>query len=156
MVPGQLGQSSERIRAPRASGISPESRSQNLRPLRLLRRIGCGLLLVLWFGFLILGPCAVVTLISGNDIRLVHSDVPDDNTLRIWLIQQAHARGLGISTGYSVDPDANTVCTVTDTSFILWLGEGQSSHSCACYTRQSNGSYLSLSDGPDACAAASR
>jgi hypothetical protein len=156
MVPGQLGQSSERILTSRAREISTESRSQSLKPVKLARRIGCGLLLVLWFGLLILGPCAVVTLISGNEIRLVHSDVPDDNTLRIWLIQQAHERGLGISTGYSVNPDANMVCTVTDTRFVLWLGEGQSSHSCACYTRQANGSYNSQSDGPDACAAASR
>jgi len=106
---------------------------------------------VLWFGILILGPCAIVTLMSGNEIRLVHSDVPDDNTLRVWLIQQAHERGLGISTGYSVKPAADTVCTITDTRFVLWLGEGTSSHSCACYTPQVNGRYTPLSDGPDAC-----
>jgi len=125
-----------------------------VKPIKVLRRIGCALLLVLWFGFLILGPCAVVTLVSGNEIRIIHSGVPDDNTLRVWLIQQAHARGLGISTGYSVNPDANTVCTVTDTHFVLWLGEGDSSHSCACYTPQADGSYTSLSDGPAACATA--
>ncbi|MHB8750975.1 MAG: hypothetical protein ACYDBJ_17520 [Aggregatilineales bacterium] len=127
-----------------------------MKPVKLARRIGCGVLLALWFGGLILGPCAVVTLVSGNEIRLAHSDVPDDNTLRIWLIQQAHERGLGISTGYSVNPDASTVCTVTDTHFVLWQGQGQSSHTCACYTRHADGSYTSLTDGPDACTVAGR
>ena len=122
----------------------------------VVRRVGCGLLVVLWFGILIFGPCAIVTLMSGNEIRLVHSDVPDDNTLRIWLIQEADERGLGISTGYSVNPAADTVCTITDTHFVLWLGQGASSHGCACYTRQTGGSYTSLSDGPDACTMASR
>jgi hypothetical protein len=98
----------------------------------------------------------VVTLVSGSEIRLVHSDVPDDNTLRIWLIQQAHERGLGISTGYSVNPDARTVCTITDTHFVLWLGQGDSSHSCACYTRQADGSYTPINGGPEACAVASQ
>ena len=122
-----------------------------MKPLKLLRRIGCGALLVFWFGGLILGPCAIVTLVSGNEIRFAHSDVPDDNTLRIWLIQQAHERGLGISTGYSLNPNANTVCTVTDTHFILWQGQGDSSHSCACYTHQADGSYNLISGGADAC-----
>jgi len=121
-----------------------------VRIRRLLRRAGCGLLLITWFGFLILVPCGVATLATGREIRLVRSDVPDDIALRIWLVQEPQTHGLGISTGYSVSPDATTVCTVTDTHFLLWTGDAAPSHSCACYSRQ-NGTYNALSVGDDAC-----
>ena len=119
---------------------------------RSARRIGCGLLVAMWFAFLLLVPCAALTLINGGEIRLARSDVPDDYALRVWLIQESHQRGLGVSTDYNFSLDENTVCTVTDTRFVLWLGSADPSHTCACYSK-SNGTYTmhDTALGADSC-----
>ena len=117
-----------------------------MRIPRQARRLGCGLLVILWFALLILVPCGVFTLIAGGEIRVAHSAVPDDNWLRIWSIQEAKLRGLGISTGYTVNPDANSVCTITDTRFLLWLGQSPGGRSYACYTKQAD-TYAIISTG---------
>jgi len=101
---------------------------------------------VLWFALIILVPCGVFTLLGGADIHIVHSAVPDDNLIRIWLIQDVNLRGLAVSTGYTVAPDAHTVCTITDTRFLLWVGQALGGRSYACYVPR-NGDYTTLSSG---------
>ena len=116
-----------------------------------LGRIGCGGLVALWFILLVVLPCSAITLASGSEIQLTHSNVPDDYTLRIWLIQQPHLRGVGISTGYTITPNDQSVCTITYTRFVLWEGAAEGGQSCACYDRQPDGSYSTHSLGAEAC-----
>jgi hypothetical protein len=121
------------------------------RATKNLRRLGCAGLLMLWFILLVVLPCSAISLASGSEIQLTHSSVPDDYTLRVWLIQQTHLRGLGVSTGYAVNPTDQTVCTITDTHFILWEGSSEGGQSCACYDRQPDGTYSPRSLGAEAC-----
>lgn len=118
---------------------------------RNLQRLGCGALVVLWFILLVVVPCSAISLASGNEIQISRSAVPDDYLLRIWLIQQPHLRGLGVSTGYTLSPTDTTVCTITTTRFVLWEGSADGSQTCACYDRQTDGTYSSRSVGDEAC-----
>ncbi len=122
-----------------------------MTPSKRLRQIGCGALVFVWFAVLILVPCGAITLISGSEIRLTRSNVPDDYALRVWLLQQANERGFGISTDYTVTPNAGTVCTITTTRFLLWKGVGAApSRDCECYARQDSG-YTLQQSGDSAC-----
>lgn len=128
---------------------------------RSLRRIGCGLLLVLWFTFL-LTPCLFIVLATQREIVLTHSDVPGDD-FRIWLIQEAGQRGVAISNSRRVSvqnspdsanpgasPNTEAACTLIDVRFLLWQGKGEPNHYCSCYTRQT-GNWSSIAEGDDAC-----
>ncbi len=116
---------------------------------RVLRRIGCGILIVLWFMLLTL-PCLAVVLATQHEIVLAHSDIPDDN-FRIWLIQDARQRGIAISNSRRVDGPNGAICTVTDGKFLMWQGQpADPPHFCSCYTHQDN-TWSSVAEGEDAC-----
>ncbi len=117
-----------------------------------LRRIGCGLLIVLWFAFLIIVPCGAAVLLTQNEIVITRSSVPD-NVLRVWMVQDAEQRGVGLSNGYTIREDGNMLCTATDTQFFLWKGKANPNHNCTCYTKQDE-NYTITSDGDAACQAA--
>ncbi len=117
---------------------------------RRFRRIGCGALVFFWFALILLVPCAAITLISGTEITLARGDIPDTNLLRVWLIQQSKERGLGISTSYSLAPNADTLCLITTTRFVLWQGAANTSRGCECYGHSASG-YTLTSSGADAC-----
>ncbi len=118
-----------------------------------MRRLGCGVALVLWFGVLLL-PCFCFVLAAQGEITVSLSDVPG-NTFRIWLVNEANERGIGISKPIlRTTGDANSVCVQTDVSFILWQGEGTPNHYCDCYTRPHEGTdWTSTSTTQGSCAA---
>lgn len=126
-----------------------------LRLPKPVRRIGCGLLLVLWFAFLFT-PCLLITLAVQQEIKITWSDVPDD-ALRLWTISEANARGLALATSRRVGADNGATCTIIDVRFFLWQGDPVKagaipSHQCACYERTKAGTGWSLlSAGPEAC-----
>jgi hypothetical protein len=115
---------------------------------RRLGRVGCGVLVVLWF-LLLLTPCLVVVLLTQREIVLIHSDVPNDD-FRIWLISEPRERGFAISNARRVSAANNAVCTLTDVRFIMWQGKGDPIHYCSCYTRQNN-TWMSIAEGAEAC-----
>ncbi len=115
---------------------------------RRLRRVGCGVLVALWF-LVLLTPCAGFILLVQHEVVWTHSDLPDD-TFRVWLIQQIDQRGLGFASARRVDLPNQTACTITDVRFVLWQGQGAPNHYCACYTRQDN-AWTSTATGTDAC-----
>ncbi len=116
---------------------------------RRLRRTGCGLLLLLWFALLIIIPCGAFTLLTQSEIVITRSSIPD-NSLRIWMVQDADQRGIGVANGYTVKESAEAVCTATDIQFFLWKGKANSNHNCTCYAKQGDG-YTITSDGAEAC-----
>ncbi len=102
-----------------------------IKPRSRLRRLGCGIGLVIWVILLIL-PCLAIALISQGEIAVQLGNVPGQS-FRVWLIQDATERGLGIaSPSLHTDDNAN-VCLHTDTSFLLWMGKGESTSYCECY-----------------------
>jgi hypothetical protein len=99
----------------------------------LRRRLGCGVVLVIWFA-LILSPCLCIVLATQGEILVHFSDVPG-NALRIWLVNEAHERGIGIARpSVRGTNDPNVVCVQTEVTFIFWQGEGKPTHYCECYT----------------------
>lgn len=127
---------------------------------KIVRRIGCGGLLVLWFVFL-LTPCLVITLAIQREIAITWSDVPDD-ALRVWVLQEREAQGLAISSARRVNPPATPgmACVVTDVRFVLWGGNAEKAgalpvHQCACYTRdEAQSTWTPHNAGSEACALA--
>src|SRR5258708_747333 len=91
-----------------------------LKIRRLLRRLGCGVLLVLWFALLTL-PCFAIALVFQKEIILTHSDIPNDE-FRIWLIQDIRNRGVAVTNSRRVDAPNGVVCTVINGGFFLLQG----------------------------------
>lgn len=117
------------------------------RPRSLPGRMGCYAALVLWFT-LILSPCLCLALAAQGQISVQLGDVPGQ-TLRIWLLNEARERGIGISRPLTQVNNDQT-CIQTEVSFVLWMGEGKATHYCECYTRQETEWILSSTSG-DAC-----
>ncbi|MBX3061790.1 MAG: hypothetical protein U0528_14965 [Anaerolineae bacterium] len=125
-----------------------------------VRRFGCGVLLVLWFLFL-LTPCAVFVLAVQREIVIKWSEVPQDE-LRIWTIQDRDARGIGIANSRRVNTTGSgsqpveysaenpLICTITDIRFILWQGQANPAHSCSCFQKQQS-RWAEVVVGQDAC-----
>lgn len=109
------------------------------RRFRWLRRLGCTLLLVIWFTILLM-PCFMLVLATQQQITISQGSLPDQY-LRIWLIMEPAQRGLGISTT-SVHPpkDANlpadSLCLQTNVNYLLWQGQGETSGYCECYHQE--------------------
>jgi hypothetical protein len=99
--------------------------------------MGCGCLLVLWFGFLLTVPCGVFSLLLSeqHEILITKSAVPDD-VVRLWLISGTDSRGLGLANGYVTRAQDDEVCTRTDFRFLLWQGTPpEKDKSCTCYKK---------------------
>lgn len=107
---------------------------QPLRRPRRVRRIGCGIALALWFT-LLLTPCLCIVLAVQQEILVPLGSAPGQE-LRIWLINQARERGLGISTGQVTEGDDTALCVQTTTRFLLWAGQGDTNAYCECYIRE--------------------
>lgn len=105
-----------------------------------LRRIGCGILVTLWFA-LLMTPCALFYLAANREIRFPHADIPQPHEhprLLISLISEERNRGLRIESATQLDsPDDLSTCVETDVRFILWESEGgdQDVTFCDCYRR---------------------
>ena len=106
-----------------------------------LFRVGCGLLVPLWF-MLLVTPCALFYLAVNGEIRIWHDSVPDPHSqprLLISLISEKDDRGLRIETSSIINPDANdlSTCVVTNVRFLLWESQGgnQNVAYCECYER---------------------
>ena len=113
-----------------------------------IRRLGCGVLLMLWFVILLL-PCLMIVLATQGEIILAHSGIPEDD-FRIRLIQTTTERGLAVSNSRRIDTSEGAVCTVIDVRFFLWQGKANPAHYCSCYTG-SDKTWSSVAEGADAC-----
>ena len=115
----------------------------------LPRRLGCWLLVALWFAILST-PCGLFYLAANGEIRLEHSQIPDPHAhprLLISLISESADRGLRIerSTMMPADEDAR-LCVETAVTFLLWQSSGgnQDVKYCDCYRRADSDSAWQL------------
>ncbi len=116
-------------------------------PWRRFRRIGCGVLLVIWFAILLL-PCALFILATQGSIVLHHAFVPEPEAhplLQIDLLTEADYRGLRIVTTRIYD-DGAQLCVQSNVSYVMWLGDGAPSIYCDCYIRESSEADWILAD----------
>lgn len=100
----------------------------------LLRRVGCGVLLVLWFGVLLL-PCALIALAVQGEIIIPQGSAPGQQ-IRIWVVMEADGRGLGISSTEARYPAEDQICVITTVRFVFWAGRGDTAVYCECYQRE--------------------
>lgn len=106
-----------------------------------IKRLGCGLLLVLWFT-LLLTPCALFYLAANGEIRIWHSDIPEPSAhprLLVELVSEVDYRGLQLTRSYSVGAPADNICIQTDVNFYLWesIEDELDTSYCDCYERSS-------------------
>lgn len=115
-----------------------------------LRRPGCVIALVIWF-LLLLSPCALIVLASRGEISINTGSAPEQR-IRIWMIQEARERGLGVSTADVFVLDEDNICVQTNVSFLLWEGEAEPTQYCECYVK-ANTVWQTTSLEPTACPA---
>lgn len=126
---------------------APPAAARRRRPLR---RLGCTLLLLIWFVVLLL-PCGLFLLAVRGELSLTVGDLPDQE-LRLWLVMEIDQRGIGTSIP-AVYPsgDSNAVCMETVVRYFFWHGEGEAPIVyCECFDRpdaEANWSYFSTQEG---------
>lgn len=129
-----------------STGNIPDS--PPVKPRSRLRRLGCGIGLIIWI-ILLLFPCVAIVLIAQGEIAIQLGNIPGQN-FRVWLIQDATERGLGIaSPSVHTDEDAN-VCLQTETNFLLWMGKGESTSYCECFAHDGD-NWKSVSSAQGLC-----
>ena len=108
---------------------------------RLPRRLGCWLLVAVWFAIL-MTPCGLFYLAAQGEIRLEHGQIPDPHThprLLMSLISESDDRGLRIERSTILAEVSDTaLCVETAVTFLLWESSGgnQNVAFCDCYQRQ--------------------
>lgn len=106
--------------------VSPRRRSP-------LRRLGCTIIVIIWF-VLLLTPCLGIVLATQGDLVIPQGNAPG-HEIRIWLITEADSRGVGISSAVVHQRESDALCVETNTRFILWAGNADPLTSCVCYSR---------------------
>jgi hypothetical protein len=108
----------------------PEPSAPSL--IRYLRRLGCALLLAVWFTVLLL-PCALIVLATKGEIVVAQGGLPGQY-IRVWLVMEEDQRGLGISSTSAVRSEG-AECLQTGVNYVLWQGSAESATYCDCFTR---------------------
>lgn len=133
--------------------ITSETQPPDVQPPELprrrspLRRLGCGLMLVIWFAILLL-PCALVVIAVRQEIVISQGDAPGQQT-RFWLISEADQRGFGLSTASVMQISENALCVQTNVHFYLWTGSADPLTYCECYERVNADAPWSLTSTSD-------
>ena len=128
-----------------------------MKILKLLRRIGCGVLVAVWL-VAMLTPCAVVVLATQGEIKITYSDLPEDD-FRVWTVSSTGTRGIAFSNSRRITPNKllstasyrSEMCQIIDINFLLWQGSASSSHQCYCYAEVEEKQWQMLVDGSQAC-----
>jgi hypothetical protein len=119
------------------------SNSENIQVprRRRLRRVGCSVLLVIWFTFLLL-PCFLLVLATQQEIIISQGELPGQE-IRIRLITDIDQRGIGFWTTSTTTGTEGDICLVTNVRYILWEGQGDPAQYCQCFSREAeNGAWI--------------
>ena len=121
------------------------------------KRLGCALLMILWFAILTL-PCGLFYLAANGEIRLQHGDIPQPHAhprLLISLVSEQNERGLRIESS-SVVAGQSLVCVETAVRFLLWESRGgaQDAQFCDCYDGDAFAGWTLQQTSAGACLAA--
>ncbi len=105
-------------------------------------RVGCGLILLFWF-VLLLTPCAMIWLATGNTLTIPRGNVPEADlhpVLEVQLIMEIDNRGLKFTTTGVNQSDEMNLCIQNNINYLLWESDNNSTPAsyCQCYQRQDN------------------
>lgn len=121
---------------------------------KALKRLGCALLLVCWFAFLLL-PCALFALARDGQIVIPRTNLHGDVLIRIQLLTDADHAGLSFTTSStSRSNDRMRACILSTVRYFFWRGERKGvTQYCECYyrTRTQTRWLLSPEAPPTAC-----
>ena len=116
------------------------------------RRIGCAILIVLWFALLLV-PCGLFYFAVQQEVTIPLGSLPGQE-LRVWLVMEPRSRGLGISSGQVASQTDSSLCVQTTTTYLLWAGRPENSTYCECYARsQPDQPWSYVSNMPGTCLA---
>jgi hypothetical protein len=118
---------------------------------RILRRLGCGLVIAVWLVVMLL-PCLLVTLLVQKELVIKRSDIPEDE-YRLFILENQDERGFGLSRGSIVTggEDTGEVCIITRVNYLLWEGEAENKVYCDCYEKTAGEWSAVLIGGDDEC-----
>ncbi|MCB9459918.1 MAG: hypothetical protein H6670_09725 [Anaerolineaceae bacterium] len=106
----------------------------------ILRRLGCSLLLVVWF-LILLAPCTFFYLAINGQIMLEHANVPDPAQhpfLKIQTVMEIEDRGFAITRSLIDQQSETEMCLETYVNYVFWQSshnESQDAVFCDCYMR---------------------
>lgn len=111
-------------------------------PNNRLGRLGCGLLVTLWFMLLLL-PCAMIWLALGNNITISHANSPEPEQhplFEIQLIMEQDNRGLKFTNSTVQEDDDQNLCVDINVNYLLWESDSSAVPSafCQCYQREAD------------------
>jgi len=116
------------------------------------RRIGCAILIILWFALLLV-PCGLFYFAVQQEFTIPLGGAPGQE-LRVWLVMEPRTRGLGTSVGQVASQSGLELCVQTTTTYLLWAGRPENATYCECYARsQPDQPWSYLNNAPGACAA---
>ncbi len=119
------------------------------RKRRPLWRIGCILLVVIWFLILLI-PLFFFILATQQEITIARAgDVPDSYQhplFQVQLVMEEDYRGLRFVTTSIHDKTDEIMCVQTNVSYILWEGKGEPATFCRCYEQDLTASMWTLLD----------
>lgn len=98
-----------------------------------LRRLGCGILLTLWF-MLMLWPCVMIQVLVEGEFVVNLSDRPGHEA-RIFTTQNEDQRGFGFSFASINSENDERLCIQTNVRYLMWQGENEPVDYCRCYDR---------------------
>lgn len=97
-----------------------------------MKRFGCLLFILFWLFFISLPGIAFV-LAAEQQIQIGQDP---QNHWRVFLIQEAHAEGLGSE--WIRPASAQPYCTQTKVNYLMWLGDSENVSFCQCFDAQTN------------------
>jgi hypothetical protein len=109
-------------------------------PKHPLGRLGCGLLLIVWFMVLLL-PCAMIYLAMGYTIFIPNGTIPEPEQhprFEIQLIMEIENRGFKLSSSSIASETETQLCINNEANYLLWQSDetAQDSQYCQCYERR--------------------
>ena len=109
------------------------------KPTTLTGKIGCGALLVIWFGLLML-PFVMFWLAAGKNITIPRGNVPEADQHPRWqvhLVMEKDNRGLQFLTTQVQRNNRNNVCVEAHVNYLLWERDDETNAAvyCQCYER---------------------
>ena len=122
--------------------------SENLSPLvKGLKKVGCAILLVGWFSFLLL-PCALFALARDGQIVFSRSNLPGDDLIRIQLLSDTNYTGISMSTSrISRSEDGLRACVWRTVRYLFWRGDQVNTvQFCECFQRDDQSARWTLSN----------
>ncbi|MDQ7026070.1 MAG: hypothetical protein Q9P01_09725 [Anaerolineae bacterium] len=111
-------------------------------PTTVKGKIGCGLLLVIWFSLLML-PFLMFWLASGRSVTIPHSNIPNANQyprFEMSLIMSQENRGLQLTTSDVQRNSSDNLRVEVHVNYLLWVSEADDNAAVYCDRFERNNS----------------